>query len=116
MLARVPGEVDPWDGRVEQRPGSGPHALCVRDESQNAAVVGRIGGDVQEADPRRGANGLGDSGHDFRIAPFGNVRDALDHGSHSGFSLAAQFIISGIVNPTNTGTEESPRGDSEGNL
>ena len=63
-----PGE---GDGGLEER-------LLFSGESQDAAVVVRVGVEVQEADAGYGADGVGYAGDLFFIAALAEVRDGLE--------------------------------------
>ena len=79
-------EVDPGQGRCEQRADAGPNRLRVADEGQDAAVVGPVGRDVEQAQARNAPDGGSDLLHGDPISSLRDVGDALDDRSHLGSS------------------------------
>jgi hypothetical protein len=50
----------------------------VDDEGDDAVIVRRVGGDVEDSDAVDAGDGVTDGGDDLGTTAFGEIRDALD--------------------------------------
>ena len=83
MFARMRSQIDQADRGVEQREHGGFERTGIAGHGDDRAVMGRIGGEIQQARTGHTSNGRRDCGNDFGAASLADVRDAFDdrHGT-----------------------------------
>jgi len=78
MLAAVAAEIDVGDRSFEQCEDRLFDAVCIAHEREHRSVVRWIGGVVEQAHSRHGADGRGHGRDDLRTAAFAHIGNAFD--------------------------------------